>query len=120
MAQAPFETRTETDGRHDFDFLFGTWQIANRKRLKLVDPESEWIECGAEAQPGATTGPPRLRLPLRTLADRKPQTPEARRSEERMARVRRRVASGADSRRSRERRHVLGARLPRPAVVRKG
>jgi hypothetical protein len=52
MAQAPVETKTETDGRHDFDFLFGTWQIANRKRAKLVDPKSEWIEFGAESQAG--------------------------------------------------------------------
>jgi hypothetical protein len=56
MAQAPVETRSETDGRHDFDFLFGTWQIANRKRAKLVDPESEWIEFPAESQAAPILG----------------------------------------------------------------
>src|SRR4029079_17688729 len=33
------------DGRHDFDFLFGAWQIANRKRANpLVPGDDEWIE----------------------------------------------------------------------------
>jgi hypothetical protein len=36
------------DGRHDFDFLFGAWQIANRKRVKpLVEGDDEWIEFEA-------------------------------------------------------------------------
>jgi hypothetical protein len=42
------------DGRHDFDFLFGGWQIANRKRVRpLVEGDDEWIEFEAQsiAQP---------------------------------------------------------------------
>ena len=42
------------DGRHDFDFLFGAWQISNRKRVNpLVQGDDEWIEFDAwmQAQP---------------------------------------------------------------------
>ena len=42
------------DGRHDFDFFFGAWQIANRKRVNpLVPGDDEWIEFEAhcEARP---------------------------------------------------------------------
>ena len=42
------------DGRHDFDFLFGAWQISNRKRVNpLVPGDDEWIEFDAvsEARP---------------------------------------------------------------------
>ena len=36
------------DGRNDFDFLFGAWQIANRKRVNpLVPGDDEWIEFDA-------------------------------------------------------------------------
>jgi hypothetical protein len=32
-------------GVHDFDFFFGSWQQANRKRVKpLVQGDDEWIE----------------------------------------------------------------------------
>ena len=44
----------KNDGRHDFDFLFGAWQIANRKRVTpLVPGDHEWIEFDAvsEARP---------------------------------------------------------------------
>jgi hypothetical protein len=38
----------QNDGRHDFDFLFGAWQIANRKRVNpLVPFDDEWIEFDA-------------------------------------------------------------------------
>ena len=36
------------DGRHDFDFLFGAWQISNRKRVNpLTEGDDEWIEFDA-------------------------------------------------------------------------
>ena len=42
------------DGRHDFDFFFGSWQQENRKRVKpLVADDEEWVEFESfsEARP---------------------------------------------------------------------
>ena len=42
------------DGRHDFDFVFGAWRIANRKRVRMLVPgDTDWIEFEAhgEARP---------------------------------------------------------------------
>jgi hypothetical protein len=42
------------DGRHDFDFFLGSWQQANRKRVKpLVPDDDEWVEFESfsEARP---------------------------------------------------------------------
>jgi hypothetical protein len=33
------------DGRHDFDFIFGSWNVLNRKLRDMTDPScQEWIE----------------------------------------------------------------------------
>lgn len=44
-------TPTRTDGRHDFDFLFGRWTIHNRKLANTLRPGStDWIEFTAEGE----------------------------------------------------------------------
>lgn len=44
-------TSTAEDGRHDFDFFFGRWWVANRKRVKpLVEGDTTWIEFEAEVE----------------------------------------------------------------------
>src|SRR3954451_6996726 len=44
-------TETRTDGRHDFDFLFGRWTIHNRKLATAPEPgATEWIEFIAEGE----------------------------------------------------------------------
>src|SRR5207247_167065 len=41
----------QDDGRHDFDFFFGAWHVANRKRVKpLVPGDDEWIEFDAQVE----------------------------------------------------------------------
>jgi hypothetical protein len=41
-------TATELDGRHDFDFLFGQWRLANRKlEDPLADGPTPWHEFEA-------------------------------------------------------------------------
>lgn len=32
---------------HDFDFFFGDWDVAHRRRTAFLDPASEWREFGA-------------------------------------------------------------------------
>ncbi len=40
-----------TDGAHDFDFLFGSWAVENRKlRAPLGDAPDEWVEFAATAE----------------------------------------------------------------------
>jgi hypothetical protein len=54
MGQVAEETSKATDGRHDFDFFFGSWQQANRKRVKMLVPgDTEWVEfeSHSEARP---------------------------------------------------------------------
>jgi hypothetical protein len=42
MEQATVE---HTDSRHEFDFIFGDWDIHNRKRRNSADPTcEEWVE----------------------------------------------------------------------------
>jgi hypothetical protein len=51
MTSASAATAARTDGRHDFDFFFGTWKIANRKRVRpLVQGDDEWIEFDATCE----------------------------------------------------------------------
>jgi hypothetical protein len=41
----------QDDGRRDFDFFFGAWQVANRKRVKpLLPGDDEWIEFDAQVE----------------------------------------------------------------------
>ena len=45
MSQQAVATEIGGDARHDFDFFFGHWQQANRKRVRpLVQGDDEWIE----------------------------------------------------------------------------
>lgn len=42
---------TAEDGRHDFDFVFGKWHIANRKKVNMtVEGDTEWVEFEAEGE----------------------------------------------------------------------
>jgi hypothetical protein len=55
--QTAAPTTEEVDGRHDFDFVFGEWRIANRK---LADPLAaeppEWLEFDATSVAGPILG----------------------------------------------------------------
>jgi hypothetical protein len=40
-----------TDHRHDFDFIFGTWHVHNRKLRDVTDPGCEaWVEFDATSE----------------------------------------------------------------------
>ena len=56
QAQAPAETKSTDDGRHDFDFFFGSWQQANRKRVNLLEVDSEWVEFESSSDAGPILG----------------------------------------------------------------
>jgi hypothetical protein len=48
--QAPAPTTDKVDGRHDFDFLYGDWWIANRKlEDPLAEEPTKWLEFEATA-----------------------------------------------------------------------
>ncbi len=38
------------DGRHDFDFLHGRWEVKNRKLRDPFDDEREWLEFQAAVE----------------------------------------------------------------------
>ena len=47
----------EQDGRHDFDFFFGSWRQRNRKRVRpLVQGDDEWIEFESWSRVGPILG----------------------------------------------------------------
>ena len=52
---APNMTKTEQDGRSDFDFLLGRWQIHNRRLRERLKGSDSWEEFEATAtnKPGA-------------------------------------------------------------------
>ena len=56
MAQASETATSVEDGRHDFDFFFGAWHVANHKRVKLVEPDSGWVEFYAEVEAAPILG----------------------------------------------------------------
>ena len=57
LATAPAPDRATNDGRHDFDFLFGEWRIANRKLADpLADEPTEWVEFPATSLAGPILG----------------------------------------------------------------
>lgn len=51
------DVRAVCDGRHDFDFLFGRWTVANRKLQNPLDPASaDWVEFDARVSTEAVLG----------------------------------------------------------------
>jgi hypothetical protein len=54
MGQVAEKTSKVSDGRQDFDFFFGSWRQANRKRVNMVVPgDTVWVEFESysEARP---------------------------------------------------------------------
>src|SRR5689334_20422947 len=53
MSQLPGSPDPIADGRSDFDFLFGSWRVANRRLVNPLDPAGEWagFESTAVARP---------------------------------------------------------------------
>jgi hypothetical protein len=40
----------EHDGRHDFDFLYGRWEVASRRRTDFFDSDAPWVEFEAACE----------------------------------------------------------------------
>ena len=48
---------SHADGRHDFGFIFGRWQVHNRKLADVADPGcTQWVTFGAVAHAGPIFG----------------------------------------------------------------
>lgn len=46
-----------TDHRHDFDFIFGRWNVHNHKLRDVADPDcNDWVEFGATSEAAAILG----------------------------------------------------------------
>jgi hypothetical protein len=57
MEHGPEGTRSADDARNDFDFFFGSWRQANRKRVKpLVPGDTEWVEFESHTEAGPILG----------------------------------------------------------------
>ncbi len=52
----PANAPAAVDAAHDFDFLVGDWQVANRKRLKVLADEDRWEQFEAQSQVRALPG----------------------------------------------------------------
>lgn len=46
MVAAQLGTKTERDGRSDFDFLVGTWRLHSRRLKERLQGCTDWEECG--------------------------------------------------------------------------
>jgi len=43
--------QVSSDGRHDFDFVFGRWRLHNRRLANVLDPDcAHWVQFEATGQ----------------------------------------------------------------------
>jgi hypothetical protein len=56
QTHTPAETKSTDNSQHDFDFFFGSWQQANRKRVNLLAVDSEWVEFESFTEAGPILG----------------------------------------------------------------
>lgn len=58
MTTASEATNPIAGGRHDFDFLVGTWHVSHRKLAYMTDPAcSRWVEFEGVSAPGHLDSP---------------------------------------------------------------
>jgi hypothetical protein len=49
--------QVSSDGRHDFDFVFGQWRLHNRRLTNLLDPDcADWVQFDATGQAHSILG----------------------------------------------------------------